>query len=959
MHDINISQLDKLIEQQQDPKVNGILNEIINNPLSFNKIGEILGSNNFKTKYFGLTIIENVIKKQLSSLTAQQKASMLQELLMIATIAPFSNYIEGSDMKNLVFKKSASLMGMLMGRDLSQETLVQVQQLIQRFAANNVNNNNNNSATSGGTISILQIFQSLASEVRKIKEDRQFLFNYTQSSIQPLIKEIFQMIFIESVKVIKESNDTIVNYKTLQIEALNTLKAIVELVDIELLLNQEALQLIFLKSQESYFRGACVLVFIEYISAFIQHQNKVTVQQFQDYSVKFIPYFFGELMRTSLSQQILTATRKDIKKHYSSQSKLYSNFCVLLSLLLKNFIEILYAREGFQESDRFTSIMLSILELESGFILDYHLEKCKFLKQSKNIQIVQTNQPRYLEFYKGVYHLLKRQNRLIFDDSEQDPPINGILCNLEDKSLSDWIKYSETLEEIIIQYSGLYGELVNSIFVEKFKYLLYNTRVQKQSSDEIGCKIQSIFWIFGVSMGGYQVEPGQQQQFFTQLISVEVNDYLKESIFLGVLFILRFSPKLLRVANAQFIHNIIQIVITQFLMSGKTCLVEMSVETLSILLDKPHISKASPDRLDSVLMNQAERKDLFSERVRLKIFECVGSYLGNRASQPGELQQYLQVILEQYLKQLQSQDLLKSTGIKAYGKQTNYILSALIHLEKGLNSNNGCLVQFLIPILDQTYKWTCVKLQPEQEYLPVQLSFKKKILEIYEDFVLHYSSDQIQNLLNQMNSFLSIMTMDELITSSAYSDQVLPKIITFLSYFLNSVYSVLQQNEFINQILDRFLPMAFQLVMQQQLVGKGSKLYQDLVELINVLVLHCPQFMVVNDRLVNYLMLTNNCLKNQSPLIHSVAIQSLINYFSNVTSTILTLATLKPIFISEITIITEFSCVLQLLSNPIYQNSFDIKTNMDDDSIVYSTSTNLSRETVNSVKGNLPYYATD
>ncbi|EFA83857.1 hypothetical protein PPL_02927 [Heterostelium album PN500] len=112
-NDIDVTLLDRMIDSQNDPKVGVVLNQFLNHQLSWTRINSILSrSNNERTKYFALSILEQVIRKQWKNLQPEQRHPILNQLLCIVNFIPQQQQQQqqaSQQPSNLLRKKSNSL----------------------------------------------------------------------------------------------------------------------------------------------------------------------------------------------------------------------------------------------------------------------------------------------------------------------------------------------------------------------------------------------------------------------------------------------------------------------------------------------------------------------------------------------------------------------------------------------------------------------------------------------------------------------------------------------------------------------------------------------------------------------------------------------------------------------------------------------------------------------------------
>eukprot|EP01132_Coremiostelium_polycephalum_P000609 gene609-757_t len=481
----------------------------------------------------------------------------------------------------------------------------------------------------------------------------------------------------------------------LQIQTINTLGSLFDLVSVASLLNRpEPLIEILTVLESPNLRIPSIQAITEYINTIVQRKLLQQQQVDNNLIVTTIQGLFIRLM--NFLEKLIPIEIKEFDQSRSLSIPFKDSVASVLIVILSNFQSILVQQQqcivGIILAEQMI-ILLSNTESSTMTCLEYLKSRFQQLadEKLKNGPVVfdrvalQFKLESYLpNLYQSLYRIVKRFDTNLIDERESQS--KGILYKpLSDPEGEEWAKSEELISQILRNSSYLYPQQSFSFFINHFSSLLKNQDSINSSKISVNC------WSLGVT--SEFLDLSQINQLIASLLRDfnQLENGLKEVVYLGLLHIVRHAKPLIQSTGDNTINEIIQIIINQLIPSNRESLVEMSIYTLSEIINTRNSSLAKSSR-------------------------------------------------------------------SLYNYQ---------------------MVQIL-PILFDLYKWSNQNLGNDS--ISYQIPIKKNILELFEIFISNYQDNNPSSLKNDLLlPLFQTMINDQLISTPASINEILPKSLSFLS----------------------------------------------------------------------------------------------------------------------------------------------------------------------------------
>ncbi|EGC32343.1 hypothetical protein DICPUDRAFT_98907 [Dictyostelium purpureum] len=906
---LNLQTLDQILEQQQ---------------ATWTKVNELLKSSSNRIKFFGLTILENSVikKKLLNQLNQEQKSSIVTELLQITL-----SFSSSDSNASIVKKKAASLISQIIVKEwLNSNNSNESFQFIQNYISQLIKCVSEPASYQLDQLyGVMMVFSNLGVYVKQEDDYKSTLKN---------IQDVFDMIFIKAFELfdfLEKSKSNITSqqkpiYDELVKEILKTVSSLFDLVTIDHCLRLDLILFLINKMNDQQNQtNSYVLTLSEHINVLV---SKVMAEAAQ--SGQTSPKL--NQVVSSIFKTMVVACSKSIPEKIKSSTMLLENIATLFTTYLKNFLLVLETLDTettlycekylinimpLLPIDRLTLVLEYFNQLYKGFLTTGDNQKVRLQLHASSIPL----------FFTSILAILENH------DEEEDNEIKGILFtkiqDCTETTTTTAIVDKNDEEEEWKKVETLLSETLESIglicFNDAFDFFTKKLFDLLSSSGDEKHKMNSTFWCLG-----YLCKFSTQFDVINTFIGKIIDDKTLSSLaqnkrftmISGLLFFISRSTKYLEFQqNSQYIKSILQIIITQLLPSKSQSLVQISIITLDIIIStrKQYISLDSPEL--HIFLNQFIQQQgatsINTSQIEM-IYKCIGSFIFNfyTFNQSQFNNNSLTQILNPLIEQLKSNNNYQD-NFKLWSNTINNNLNFNISLAKSMKNLFNVQMSQLYPILIDLFKWSNQEHQPIEKFSGSQISFKKNIIELLTAYIDNQSTSSNTpidpSLQNTLLLFLEALCQDPTRTSQIYVTEVLPKTISFISSVISTFKSNLS-TQISKGLFDTFYKFSLEQAFNQSNQSRGLLLLSKIWNLVNSIQINNPS-LLTSDINSGYFELINKCLDNISPSINGSALDSLVNYFTNIRST--------PQLFDFNILLHEYIKILNLFYNSEYQTSLD------------------------------------
>ncbi|GAM29164.1 hypothetical protein SAMD00019534_123400 [Acytostelium subglobosum LB1] len=882
-NNFEVKLLDQLIDNQNEAKVGAVLQQFINHPQAWTRINTILaGSTNEKSLFFALTILEQVIRRQWTSLAPQERHPILNQLLTIVNIAPSANPATPSA---LVRKKTNSLVA---------QCIVKEHPNWQQFIGVIVAAGSRPECLE----SLLQIIRELALHY---KRNITSMFTLDAEALR-LQRSIFGDLFGRCRQVAANAGAP----QPLVSEALTAMSEQFELVDSNALYESFNLVVERISATPAH-RGTCTLILIEFINALAP-----------DTQSEAISTFFKAIVGTL--NQFIPASFKQVNGFYVNNGILCTNIVTLLTSTIRKFFGTLHTScpDAVLVADRHIILMSWINDQSiSQSCLDYWTFKFDSLNEARQQkqQTVFDATPLVEPISRSLYKMLKNQDRELIETRENGAE-RGILYRLtRDSTDDDWITMSQIIQPCLKSLLLNYSALAYNSFIQKL------TKITSKQEYFAPSKFSSAIWCVGVCL-----DYGRSNGDVDGLVSSVYNfkdpfgGQYASLVAMAVLYTIQNAKRYLATPDVK-VTPIIQLLL-EWIKSGdeKSAIVEISIYTLLTVINvrSGQLVMDFPDL--HITLNQMLGLSNLNKSHRMIIYECIGTYFHSFGVVNRELPASYLALITEPLGQILFSKRLETHGLNEWSNNVNSILQYNTSLSKSakLPIYSSQLISISGHLLE-LYRWSN-QASNDASYLGQQISLKKNIIEILESClnqnaeVGRLPQQKIDAIVNGVVvPLLGLLTNDPHTSSPAFISQILPKILQFLSVLLSNDNLVRALSSTMSpSVIKYFVSLIYKSSAQQQ-QAICSKLWT----LMEVIVSGPAAALMDEELFGGYLTLAESCLRSTSSDIHSGALQSVSSFFVAFNKSVHRL----QIFVS---MKNQFIKLLMILAlNPEYNTSQD------------------------------------
>eukprot|EP01133_Synstelium_polycarpum_P008232 gene8232-9679_t len=801
----------------------------MSHPSVSTRIGQILAqTSNEKTKYFALTILENIIKRQWSSVSQDHKRSLLHLLLTSIGMAPNQQPL-GQAPPPLLRKKTCALVAQILVREWTDTQQPHgIDALILQA--------HQNPSTS---VAFVAIIQELATYYK-----RQMAATDHTPTAQDT--RVFSALFSECLAVAKVAATQPAN------DALLAMTALFELIEVATLLS--SFNLLIDKITTNYFRGTCVLALMEYVSVL-----STTTAQYDRATI--IPQLFQAIIQALAT--IVPTTHKDIKKFFLTHGILSANLASLLTLLYRSFTPIVEAnlpqlRDAQLLGER-QIILLAWIDDSTIYLncLEYwSLKFQEILKEQPLMSQIASplatsdrvalNADLAEPICRVIYKILKTSDRDIIE--ETNSPVKGILYHKSHDAIStseEWQPLSAMLNETFGTIAQLYPMQCYSFFVNRL------IRISGSQDLFTSSKFSSICWCLGYCLNSMR----SSEKFEKMLGDLygfrdPFGGEYQELVYSSILYIIRGATNYLE-SPQQKISTTIQLLFQWIQAPPSPTFLDITLHTLLVVLQQrgPHILTEYGDLHKN--LNQFIGLPTMSSDNKKILYECIGSvFYAHKLAGRGLPVSYITEITDPLNRMLHAKQ-LNDNDIIEWSANINATLSFNNTLARASKDTIELQVKTIIPDLLELYKWTT---QPNsnQFYFNHQIAIKKMIVELIDTYTLCCRRDDAYFIERVLIPLFTLMVEDKSLATVSSMSTFLPKAIELLSTVFGAVGNAIPQNVS-SYIVTFFLAPSLVECASQGSKSQGQILIGRVFTLVKVL-LNNAISTLTSDLIVNELM---------------------------------------------------------------------------------------------------------